>query len=100
MKQPSLMDSHAHIDGHEFAADLDLLLARAKEAQVERIINVGADLESSHRSVALSGRHKNIFAAVGIHPHDAERVTPRCYEIIAELAQNSEKVVAIGEIGL
>ncbi|BEH09565.1 MULTISPECIES: TatD family hydrolase [Geobacter] len=95
-----LIDTHAHIDGHDFAADFDAMLSRAWEAGLSHIITVGADLESSRAAVALAGRYERIWCAVGIHPHDAGRVTDRCYDEIRTLAQGNPKVAAIGEIGL
>lgn len=95
-----LIDSHAHIDGREFAADFDEMLQRAADAGVNEIIVVGADLESSRAACELAGQHPNLYAAVGIHPHDAGRVTEKCYDLIREMASGNPKVVAIGEIGL
>ncbi len=95
-----LIDSHAHIYGKEFAADFDLMMQRAVDAGIETIIVVGADLESSIQAVTLAQKFTNLYAAVGIHPHDANRVTEECYKKIIALAENNDKVVAIGEIGL
>jgi len=95
-----LTDSHAHIYGNEFSADFDAMLARATAAGVRTIIAVGADLESSRMAVALATGHENIYAAVGIHPHDAQGVTEADYAAIEALATGCGKVVAIGEIGL
>ncbi|HEY6006923.1 MAG TPA: TatD family hydrolase, partial [Geobacteraceae bacterium] len=96
----SLIDSHAHIYGHEFAVDFDQMLARAAAAGVAEIVTVGADVESSRAAAALAASDPRIYASVGIHPHDAERVTEKCYEVIRELASGNPRVVAIGEIGL
>lgn len=98
--QPFLIDTHAHIDGREFQPDFDDMLIRAAEAGLSRIITVGADLESSRACVKLAQQHDHIFSAVGIHPHDAVRVTEKCYDVVRELASGNRKVVAIGEIGL
>ena len=98
--QEFLIDSHAHIYGHEFAADFPAMMQRAADAGVSHILTVGADLESSRAACELAERHENIHCAVGIHPHDAERVTDKCYDIIREMAAGNRKVVAIGEIGL
>ena len=95
-----LIDSHAHIYGKEFTADFDEMMARAKEAGVGTIITVGADLESSREACNLAAANEGIYCAVGIHPHDADRVTERCYELVREMALNNPKVVAIGEVGL
>lgn len=99
-EQIRLIDSHAHIYGKEFAADFDPMLQRAADAGVETILVIGADLESSIQAVELAQKHTHLYAAVGIHPHDANRVTEECYNKIIGLARNNAKVVAIGEIGL
>jgi TatD DNase family protein len=96
----SLIDSHAHIYGPEFTVDFASMMQKAADAGVGTIIVVGADLESSIQAAELAQQHPNLFAAVGIHPHDAAGVTEDCYTKIAELARNIDKVVAIGEIGL
>lgn len=95
-----LIDSHAHIYGNEYAADFEEMMERAAEAGVRTIVAVGADLESSGEALALAGARENVYCSVGIHPHDADRVTERCYELVREMALSSPKVVAIGEIGL
>ncbi|HJV64268.1 MAG TPA: TatD family hydrolase [Geomonas sp.] len=95
-----LIDSHAHVYGKEFAQDLPQVLERAKEAGVTTMVAVGADLESSREALELAEAYPHIYCTVGIHPHDAERVTEKCYQTIREMAMQSSKVVAIGEIGL
>jgi len=95
-----LIDSHCHIYGKEFAQDFPQMLERAREAGVDTLIAVGADLESSREACALAEAYDHIYCAVGIHPHDADRVTEKCYEMVRELALNNRKVVAIGEVGL
>jgi TatD DNase family protein len=95
-----LIDSHAHIYGKDFVQDFDQMMDRAKQAGVGTIIAVGADLESSREACLLADSHEGIYCAVGIHPHDADRVTENCYQLVRELALGSSKVVAIGEIGL
>jgi TatD DNase family protein len=98
--KPYLIDTHAHIDSHEFSTDFDSMLKRAADAGVAKIIAVGADMESSKAACALAAAHENIYCSVGIHPHDAARVTDKCYDLILQLAAENPKVVAIGEIGL
>jgi TatD DNase family protein len=95
-----LIDSHAHIYGHEFHSDFDAMLERADKAGISHIIVPGGDLETSREACELANRFDKIYAAVGVHPHDAERVSERCYGIIGEMASGNPKVVAIGEIGL
>ncbi len=94
-----LFDSHAHIDDEKFDADREQVIARALEQGVTGIINVGACMASSARSVALAEKYENIYAAVGIHPHDAKDALETDYEQLIRWTA-LEKVVAIGEIGL
>lgn len=96
----SLIDTHAHIEGKEFHGEFQDMLDRATAAGVERIITIGTDIESSRKACELAAVHDSIFCTVGIHPHDAARVTDKCYDTIRAFAQENPKVVAIGEIGL
>lgn len=97
-----LIDTHAHLDDKQFDADREEVIGRFFASGGETIINVGAGLGSSRRSVELAEKHKNIFAAAGLHPHyfmkhatwDTEHK-----DQLKELARRN-KVVAIGEIGL
>ena len=96
----SLIDSHAHIYYRDYADDFEEMLQRATDAGVAAMLVVGTDIESSRQSLELAEKYPQLYAAVGIHPHDAGRVTEACYDIIRDLALSSPKVVAIGEIGL
>jgi TatD DNase family protein len=100
MSDAVLIDSHAHIYYRDYVGDFDEMLQRAADAGVGAILVVGTDLESSRETVALAEKYPQLYAAVGIHPHDAGRVTEACYDVIRTLALSSSKVVAIGEIGL
>jgi len=99
MSHPSLVDTHAHLDGNRFADDLDQVIQRADDQGVHSIITVGCDLDSSRASVELARTYTGIYATVGVHPHDAATVTPEVLDELAQLA-TADKVVAIGEIGL
>lgn len=94
----NLIDTHAHLDFDQFDGEVDDVLKRASDAGVERIINVGTTLERSRKSIALAEQHDNVFAAVGIHPHDAKDVNDDVTEELKKLAAH-KRVVAIGEIG-
>ena len=96
-----MVDSHAHIQGAEFAADLDSVLARAREAGVEKIIVVGGagEISSNNAAVDLARRIPGLFATVGMHPHDAKDVGQEELHKLRKLADNPE-VVAVGETGL
>jgi TatD DNase family protein len=96
-----LIDTHAHLNFPDYRDQpLADILDRAKAAGVERVINVGTDLETSRVSVELAQEYENIFAAVGIHPHDAANIKEKDLATIYDLAKDNPKVVAIGEIGL
>ena len=95
----SLIDTHCHLDRDPLHASVDEVLARARAAGVVRCITIGTSVASSTASVALAARYPDVYAAVGIHPHDAETVTDESLAAIEALAQ-APKVVAIGEVGL
>ncbi|KUO52862.1 MAG: hydrolase TatD [Desulfitibacter sp. BRH_c19] len=94
-----LFDSHAHLNNEKFIDDLDEVILRAATNQVSFILNVGWDIESSKKAVELAEKYPNQYAAVGIHPHDAEDYGEMEERILEHLAAN-KKVVAIGETGL
>lgn len=94
-----LFDSHAHVDDNRFDEDRNEVIKRAAEAGLVGILNAGACMDSSARSIALAQEHDMIYAAVGIHPHDAKEAKDHDYEQLA-VWSSLPKVVAIGEIGL
>lgn len=94
-----LIDTHAHLDHPRFDEDREAVIRRAWEAGFVAIVTIGSDLASSERAVALAEAHDGVFAAVGIHPHDASGATEAALERLRQLAAHP-KVVAIGEIGL
>jgi TatD DNase family protein len=94
-----VIDTHAHLDFPRFDADRQAVIERAHAAGVAAMVNVGVDVASSRRAVALAGKHSSIYAAVGMHPHDAKKLDGASLAELRELAQGPE-VVAIGEIGL
>lgn len=94
-----LVDTHAHLSAPPFGKDLKEVLARAHEAGVGMIINVGLDEHDSARVVSQSGEFPQIWAAVGVHPHFAAAVSPHFEVRLASLAAD-RRVLAIGETGL
>ncbi len=94
-----LFDSHTHLDSKKFDNDREFVINRAKSNGVSLMVNPGASLESSMEAVKLSEAYDFIYAAVGIHPHDAKTMDEAMLAMIESLARK-EKVVAIGEIGL
>lgn len=96
------IDSHAHIDGPEFDADREEMLARAEAAGISLILNVGTgDPHGSalERAVAVGKAHDSVYTAIGTHPHDARLYDDKSEDKIKTLIE-SERVLAWGEIGL
>jgi len=96
------IDSHAHIDGHEFDADREEVIQRAHAAGVAFILNVGTGDPHSgafERAVELSKAHDSVYTAIGTHPHDARLYDDAAEEKIKTLI-NNERMIAWGEIGL
>ncbi|MFQ6092368.1 MAG: TatD family hydrolase [bacterium] len=93
------IDTHAHLDFRQYDGDREQVIDRAIKNGLIAIITVGIDLETSLASVDLAEEHEAIFAAVGFHPHEAERLDTVALTKLTALAKH-EKVVAIGEIGL
>ncbi len=92
-------DSHAHFDDARFDEDRHELLSSMNKNGVSYITNIGADLKSSKSSVKLAEKYDFMYAAVGVHPHDAKAMDEGTLAELAQLARN-KKVVAYGEIGL
>ncbi len=97
------VDSHAHIDGPEFDADRVEVLRRARDANVRTVLNIGTGDPHSgalERAVELALKSENVYAAVGIHPHDARLYDRAAEEKIKNLINENSQVIAWGEIGL
>lgn len=92
-------DTHCHLDITTFDADRQMVLTRARQAGLIRILNPGLDLESSRAAVRLAQQVPEVYAAVGVHPNSALTWDDDTYRALQSLAQEP-KVVAIGEIGL
>jgi TatD DNase family protein len=95
------IDSHCHLDHEKFAADLEGVLKRAEDTGIDRILCIGTGdgPPELDRAIRLAEKHEQIVATVGVHPHEAAKVTPETYEDLRLLGQHP-KVVAYGEIGL
>jgi TatD DNase family protein len=94
-----MIDTHCHIDFRDFDHDRDEVIVQAVEFGVDRLINIGADIQSSRRAFALANSYENVYCTVGIHPHDSKTLTPKFLTEMETMADNA-KVVGIGEIGL
>ena len=94
-----MIDSHAHLTAKAYRKDLEDVLKRAKDNGVTSILTVGIDMVSSEAAVRLAEKYPDVYATVGIHPHDATTLNLDALGRLEELA-SSPRVVAIGEIGL
>ena len=94
-----IFDTHAHYDDSDFDIDRDELLSGMKEAGVSHIVNIGASLESTKRSVELAAKYDFIYAAVGVHPSDTAELKEETFAWLKSQC-SAKKVVAVGEIGL
>jgi len=94
-----LIDSHAHLEMKEFDDDRNDVIERAKAAGVDFIVTVGTNPGLSRKAVKLAGQYDNIYATIGVHPHDVGKISNTTYDELKKLA-GDKKVVAYGEIGL
>lgn len=95
-----LIDSHAHLDDARFSKNRERIIEALPYQGVRYVINPGSDLTSSRRAVRLAEQNARVFAAVGTHPHDADNYNAHAEKMYRQLRESSDKVVAIGEIGL
>lgn len=94
-----LTDTHAHLEMKEFSEDLDEVISRAQENGVSAIITVGSTLEATKEAIKLAEKYPSVYAAVGIHPHDAGEADAGTLKALSELLKHP-RVVAAGEMGL
>jgi len=94
-----LIDTHCHLTFDGLIQDIDGVVARSKAAGVTGWLTVGTDMQQNRKAVKLADKYENMYAAIGMHPHDAKDLTADTLTELRELAQ-SKKVVAIGETGL
>lgn len=94
-----LVDSHAHLDVSDFDSDRDAMLARARAAGVRAILAIGGGPEALDAALPFAERYDWIYAAAGIHPHEARLATPEHYDTLSRLAQHP-RFLGWGEIGL
>ena len=95
----TLTDSHCHLQDPKFSRDLAQVIERARAAGVSTIVVPGYDMESSRRAADIAKSNEDIYATVGVHPHDAKTLTPSDISILTDFAE-SPRIIAIGEIGL
>ncbi len=94
-----LFDTHCHLDDAKFDEDREETILRMRETFVSRCVCVGSDLPSSQRCLALAKKYDFIYAAAGVHPHEAKDAPENYIDVLRGLLRE-ESVVALGEIGL
>ena len=97
----SIVDSHCHLDFEDFREDLPAVLERARGAGIVAMVCIGSggDLATAERAVQLAAKEPDVFAAIGVHPHDAGKILPEFWPALEKLAK-APRVVGIGETGL
>jgi TatD DNase family protein len=94
-----LVDSHAHLDAHQFDGDRDAVLRRAEDVGLRAVVNIGYNAATWRTTIALAEAHPGIFACLGLHPNDAADWDETIIPALESLHQHP-KAVAVGETGL
>ena len=95
----NVFDTHCHLDDEKFDEDREEAYLRMADAGVRRCVCVGSDLATSRRSLAFARAHEGVYAAVGVHPHEAKDAPAGYLDELTRLLDEKE-AVALGEIGL
>ena len=95
-----IFETHGHYDDEQFDEDRERLIAEFLEKDIDKVMNVGADMQSSRNSVELAGKYPHFYAAVGVHPSEVGGLTEDDMQALKQMTLENPKVKAIGEIGL
>ena len=99
MNHSFLIDTHTHLDFDRFDGERDAVIDRARDENVKAMLTIGVDYKTSVAAVKIAEEYTNVFAAVGVHPHDAKSMTDEHFADLRDMLSHP-KVVAIGEVGL
>ncbi len=96
-----IYDSHAHLNSEDYDTDRENVIQRAFDEGIAFIINIGSGMgmKGNYDAIAIANAHENIYATVGLHPHDASLFNEQALSEIDTLS-DAQKVIAIGEVGL
>ena len=94
-----IIDSHTHVNDERLIGERDQIIRNLESQGIESIIEMGCDIDTSKAAYELSVKYANVYSAVGIHPHSAKERKLSDYDHMRSIA-SSDKVVAIGEVGL
>lgn len=95
-----IFETHGHYDDEQFDEDREQLISEFLEKDIDKVMNVGADMQSSRNSVELAGKYPHFYAAVGVHPSEVGDLTEDDMQALKQMTLENPKVKAIGEIGL
>ena len=95
-----IFETHGHYDDTQFDEDREQLIAEFLEKDIDKVMNVGADMQSSRNSVELAAKYPQFYAAVGVHPSEVGELTETDIQELKSMVLDNPKVRAIGEIGL
>lgn len=95
-----IFETHGHYDDEQFDEDRERLIAEFLEKDIDKVMNVGADMQSSRNSVELAGKYPHFYAAVGVHPSEVGDLTEDDMQALKQMTLENPKVKAIGEVGL
>lgn len=95
----NLIDTHCHLFFKSLKNDLDTVIGEARQTGVSGMVTVGTDIRTSLECIEVAGVYDHVYAAAGVHPHDAGKVEKNYREILKDLADD-EHVIALGEMGL
>jgi Tat protein secretion system quality control protein TatD with DNase activity len=94
-----IFDTHVHYDDEAFDQDREEIFCKLKEDGIDYVVNIGANMASSRKTVELTEKYEFCYGAVGVHPSDGQEICEDSLKELKELSQH-DKIVAIGEIGL
>lgn len=95
-----IFDTHIHLNDEKLLSNLDEYINEAKECGVEKFLCIGYDVESSKKAIEIANCYKDVYASVGIIPTEHKQFNEHSINLLEKLAKSSNKVIAIGEIGL
>ena len=95
-----IFETHGHYDDTQFDEDREQLIAEFLEKDIDKVMNVGADMQSSRNSVELAAKYPHFYASVGVHPSEVGELTETDIQELKSMVLDNPKVRAIGEIGL
>ncbi|MCR4610062.1 MAG: TatD family hydrolase [Eubacterium sp.] len=95
-----IFETHAHYDDDAYNEDREAVIDRLKSFDVERVVNIGSNMETSRNTDAFTKKYDFFYGAVGVHPSDTGDMKEADIDELKEMVRNNPKIVAIGEIGL